>query len=279
MTDLPPETGLVLGPVRRRTPATDGPSTPVADTTVPLRPAEHRADGPGGDGRTVQLRAAMPSGTAPAQQTVRPAAQRTEETVRLDAVAAEETVPVDSARTQPLDAGTTVSAAPPPPDGLRRFGPGVPPRTAAVWRGEDVPGPPERPKPGRRWDRWLLVPLVITLLLLGYLLWDRYGRPVAVVGVTASSDPAGPGCDGTAVITGTLETDGGAGDLTYRWIRSDGTDSGPITQHVRAGHRHTDVALHWTFQGHGEVSATARLEVLNPGGGRRAETTFDYRCP
>ncbi|KDN87930.1 hypothetical protein [Kitasatospora cheerisanensis] len=276
MTELPPETGLVLGPVRRRATAPDGPSTPAIDTTVQLRPAGRPADGRGDDGRTVQLRAA---GQAAAEQTVRLAVPSAEETVRLEAVAAEATAPIDPGRTQPLDVGATVRPAAVPSDGLRRFGPGVPPRAAAVWRGEDVPGTPERPKPGRRWDRWLLVPLVIMLVLLGYLLWDRHGRPVAVVGVTASSDPAGPGCDGTAVITGTLETDGGAGDLTYRWIRSDGTDSGPITQRVPSGQRRTEVALHWTFQGHGEVSATARLEVLKPGGGAHAETVFDYRCP
>ncbi|WP_051732633.1 hypothetical protein [Kitasatospora phosalacinea] len=236
MTELPPDPGFRLGPVRR--PDAAGP-------TVRLRPAAP-SDGP----RTVRLRPAAPPSDA-------------ELTVRL---------PVDPAATVP--APVVPVPAPGPDGGLRRFGPGVPPRAAAVWHGEGVVAPPPR-----RWDRWLLVPLALLLALLGYLVWDRYVRPVEVVGVTAGGPATGPGCDGTAVVTGTLETDGGEGDVRYRWVRSDGTDSGPIVQHVAAGRRSTGVALEWTFQGRGELTATARLEVLEPAGSRPAEATFRYSCP
>ncbi|BAJ26271.1 MULTISPECIES: hypothetical protein [Kitasatospora] len=240
MTELPPDPGFRLGPVRRPAP----PALP--DPTVELRPAAPR-----GDLRTVQLRPAVPSPDA-------------EQTVRLDPV---ETLPAPA----PVPPSAPASA---PEGGLRRFGPGVPPGAAAVWRGEAV-----AVAPSRRWDRWLLVPLALLLALLGYLLWDRYGRPVGVVGVTVGTSAAGPGCDGTAVVAGTLETDGGEGEVRYRWVRSDGTDSGPVVQHVAAGHRRTGVTLEWTFQGRGEFAATARLEVLEPVGVRPAEAVFGYSCP
>ncbi|GAA2124932.1 hypothetical protein GCM10009759_76850 [Kitasatospora saccharophila] len=244
MTDDTPvlDPGLRLGPVRRPAPP---------DPTVELRPAVPRDDR-----LTVRLRPAAPP-PSDAEQTVR----------------------LDPARTPPADlAATVLQPALPGPvadGGLRRFGPGVPPRAAAVWHGAAAVGAPAR----RRWDRWLLVPLVLLLALLGYLLWDGYGRPVEVAGVTAGTAAAGPGCDGTAVVTGTLETDGGGGDVRYRWVRSDGTDSGPLVQHVAAGHRSTALTLEWTFRGRGEYAATARLEVLEPAGVRPAEAAFGYSCP
>ncbi|MFF4343686.1 hypothetical protein ACFY00_27590 [Kitasatospora sp. NPDC001540] len=214
-----------------------------------------RPAAPQDDRRTVRLRPAAPLPDAA-------------ETVRLDGLA--ETVRLDG----PAETVRLEAAAPGPEGGLRRFGPGVPPGAAAVWRGEAVARAPRR-----RWDRWLLVPLVLLLALLGYLLWDRYGRPVEVVGVTARTAVDGPGCEGTAVVTGTLETDGGEGEVRYRWVRSDGTDSGPLVQHVGAGHRRTEVRLEWTFRGHGGYAATARLEVLEPAGGPGAEAAFVYSCP
>ncbi|MFC8720218.1 hypothetical protein [Kitasatospora sp. NPDC057198] len=236
MTELPPDPGLRLGPVRK---------PDDAEPTVRLRAAAPRDDL-----RTVRLRPAGPPPDA-------------EQTVRL---------PVDLAATV-LDPLAGPGSG--PQDGLRRFGPGVPPRAAAVWHGEAAVAVPSR----RRWDRWLLVPLVLLLALLGYLLWDGYGRPVGVVGVRAAGPAAGPGCDGTAVVTGVLETDGGGGEVRYRWVRSDGTGSGPLVQHVAAGHRSTAVALEWTFRGRGEFTATARLEVLEPAGVRPAEAVFRYSCP
>lgn len=119
--------------------------------------------------------------------------------------------------------------------------------------------------------------LVLLLGVAGFLGWERYGKPVTVSGVEVRSDSEGPACDGTAVITGTLETDGGAGVVTYHWLRSDGTDSGTLSQHVPAGRNRTEVVLRWTFQGRGEMAATATLEVLSPTT-QSAATSFTYAC-
>ncbi|MCX2184995.1 hypothetical protein KV205_31390 [Streptomyces sp. SKN60] len=115
------------------------------------------------------------------------------------------------------------------------------------------------------------------LAVLAALAWQHSGRPTTVTAVTVQTDSGGPPCNGTAVITGTLETDGGPGDVTYRWRRSDGTDSGTLTQRVPSGHRTTDVVLRWTFRGHGAMTATATLEILTPTPVSKA-TSFPYIC-
>ncbi|MER6125067.1 hypothetical protein ABT173_20975 [Streptomyces sp. NPDC001795] len=173
-----------------------------------------------------------------------------------------------------------------------RFGPGVPAavRTGAtagsaaeVWHGTARPeGPPpgderrRRRRRGRLLGGWLL-PLAVLIAVLGYLAWQRYGPPLAVTGASVHTDPGGPGCDGTAAITGTLRTNGRAGDVSYRWKRSDGTVSDTLHQQIARGTRHPDVVLRWTFNGHGTMRATATLEVLSPDP-VTASATFTYRC-
>ncbi|MEU9448739.1 hypothetical protein [Streptomyces sp. NPDC048277] len=174
-----------------------------------------------------------------------------------------------------------------------RFGPGVPSpartgahtsRSAAeVWHGTARPHEPSRDDEHRRRRRrrrplggWLL-PLVVLIAVLAYLAWQRSGPTLAVTGVGIRTAPAGPGCNGTAAITGTLRTNGGSGDVTYRWIRSDGTVSETLHQHIARGARRTDVVLRWSFDGQGTLRATATLEVLSPDP-LTASTAFPYRC-
>ncbi|MFD4909044.1 hypothetical protein [Kitasatospora purpeofusca] len=160
------------------------------------------------------------------------------------------------------------------PGELRRFGPGVPPLAAAVWHGAAVPGaePPRR----RRARRWLL-PLVLLLAVLALLFW-RFSTPaLAVTGVGVTTDPAGPGCDSVAVIKAEVETNGGAGTLRYRWLRSDGTTSAEIGQDIGSGTHRTELVLRWSFEGRGSLAATATLEILAPGS-RTAEVSFPYHC-
>ncbi|GAA1993258.1 hypothetical protein [Kitasatospora viridis] len=168
-------------------------------------------------------------------------------------------------------------------EGLRRFGPGVPaaavevpPRVAALWQGDEESGSASGKPAGRRFKRWL-VPVLILLAVLAFLLWQWRPHPLTVTGLSVRSSTAAQGCDSTAVVTGTLDTNGGSGTVTYRWHRSDGTVSADLTQTVARGSRHTDVVLRWTFEGKGSMTATATLDVLSPTP-RTAATTFTYAC-
>jgi len=260
---------------------------PPAEGTVQLgQVAPPPAEG------TVQLgQVALPA-QAPADATVHLGSQAeplAEVTVRLEGkpqLPADPTAHPGPAAAAPAPAEDVASAtfldpswttaAPPPQDELRRFGPGVPPQAAAVWHGT-VQQPMPEPEPRRRRKRGWLVPLLILLAVLAYFAWQRYSPVTTVTGVSVTADPAGPSCDGTAVITGSLETEGGAGTVQYHWKRSDGTDSGLLSQPVPRGHHRTDVVLRWTFQGHGSMQATATLEVVSPTA-RTAAATFTYTC-
>lgn len=171
-----------------------------------------------------------------------------------------------------------------------RFGPGVPdpgPDTAghlaSVWHGTVRPGEAVTAdgagrRPRRRLLGGWLLPLAVLVAVLAYLGWQRLAEPLAVTGAVIRTESAGPGCDGTAVITGTLKTNGGTGDVRYRWKRSDGTMSRVLHQHVAQGNSRTDVVLRWGFDGHGTLPATATLEVLSPDP-TTASVSFTYHCP
>ncbi|MFF0410294.1 hypothetical protein ACFYUY_07630 [Kitasatospora sp. NPDC004745] len=175
-----------------------------------------------------------------------------------------------------VEAATPAEEIPFAPGELRRFGPGVPPRAAAVWHGQTTPEA-EQPRRRRVW-RWLAPLLVLLLVLAAFLFWRQLRTPaLAVTGVSVTTDPAGPGCGGTAVVTASVATNGGTGTLRYRWVRSDGTTSDEIAQDVRSGAHHTDLVLRWTFDGQGSLQATATLELLAPET-RTATASFPYHC-
>lgn len=178
------------------------------------------------------------------------------------------------------------AAGPAPPPAEHHFGPGIPAtvdtgadQAVRVWHGTERPDqrpPGSRARRRRRLGGWLL-PAIVLIGVLAYLGWQRYAPALAVTGVSVRTDPAGPGCDGTAIVTGTVSTNGQAGTVEYRWRRSDGTVSGPLRQAVARGARDTDVVLRWTFDGRGALRATATLEVLAPDP-TSASDTFRYRC-
>ncbi|GAB7184597.1 hypothetical protein ATKI12_4428 [Kitasatospora sp. Ki12] len=170
------------------------------------------------------------------------------------------------------------SPAPSPEPELRRFGPGVPPQAAAVWRGEASTGGPVPPTRRRKaFGRlvWAAVLLVLPAVLLTRC---RADPPLDLTGVSVTATPAtGPTCGGTAVLTASVTTNGDPGTIRYHWLRSDGTSSGELVQPVRSGERRVDLVLRWTFDGPGTLRATATVEVLAP---QRlsGSTTFDYTC-
>lgn len=157
-----------------------------------------------------------------------------------------------------------------------RFGPGVPTardggldaNVVAAWHGETRQprrgGASSGPSP--RWRRlrgWLL-PGAVLLAVLIYVLWPRHSAPIAVLSAQVTTGSTGPACDRVVTYTGTIETNGNSGTVTYRWLRSDGTASGPFEQSVAAGEKAIQVTLRWTIAGHGAFRATASLQILSP---------------
>jgi hypothetical protein len=167
------------------------------------------------------------------------------------------------------------------PGEVLRFGPGVPvpaasgpDHVAAVWHGVARPAEPDR-RP-HRLRRWIL-PFLVLVAVLALLAWFRLGKPLAVTGATVHTSAVPVSCSGTATVTGTLQTNGAAGTVTYRWKRSDGTVSNDLQQQVAKGTNTVDVVLLWSFNGPGTVQATATLDVLSPSP-VTAATTFSYVC-
>ncbi|MGW2562736.1 hypothetical protein ACWCXB_26510 [Streptomyces sp. NPDC001514] len=171
-----------------------------------------------------------------------------------------------------------------------RFGPGVTAAaltryerdsTTTVWHGT-LPGrtplPPERPVPRLAGLRRYTLAALVLLAVLCFLAWERYGPGVAVRHVSVRTDPAGPGCGGTADITALVDTDGRPGTLTYRWVRSDGTASQELTERLARGQRQARLRLLWTFHGEGEYAARAELRITSPTH-HTAAADFTYTCP
>ena len=156
-----------------------------------------------------------------------------------------------------------------------RFGPGVPPGLAAKWRKG-----PSRPSPARR-VAGALITLAIAVLS-GVIVWFllRGGGPsVAVTGLKVTAPAGVRHCDTTVRIVGVIRTNGGSGDIGYRWRRSDGVTSQIFSDSVHKGQRTLKVPLRWTVKGPGSMHAVATLEVISPKTrSNSASAAFDYAC-
>ncbi len=156
-----------------------------------------------------------------------------------------------------------------------RFGPGVPPGLATKWRQGST-----RPSPARR-----VLSALITLaiaLLTGLIVWWllRGGGPTLEVTGAKVTAPSGvQHCNATVNVVGAIRTNGGSGDIRYRWKRSDGLISKVFTDSVTKGQHSLKVPLRWTIEGPGSMHAIATLEVLSPKtSANTASGTFDYAC-
>jgi hypothetical protein len=105
------------------------------------------------------------------------------------------------------------------------------------------------------------------------------GDELQVSAIKVQAPKATQRCDATVDVTGILTTNGKSGQVTYRWRRSDGNESGVLQANVDKGRREVTLPLHWTVTGPGKLHAVATLEVLSPGDTtRRASAAFDYLC-
>lgn len=157
-----------------------------------------------------------------------------------------------------------------------RFGPGVTAAMPAPFPVSAAVVAPPRRRRGAGLRRYTLAAVVLAAVF-AYLAWQRFGPAIEVRNVAVTTDPQGPSCDTTADVVAVVGTNGRPGTLTYRWIRSDGTQSEELTERVPRGQREARLHLLWTFQGPGNYAARAELRLLSPGQ-RTAAVDFTYRC-
>jgi hypothetical protein len=159
-----------------------------------------------------------------------------------------------------------------------RFGPGV---TAAVehrlHRTLATASPPPPPPARRRRLRRHALPTLVVLAVLAFLLWQRSAPSVQVSGVAVTVRPAVLGCDDTADVVGLVTTNGHAGTISYRWVRSDGTASGVLREVTVRGQKKARLHLRWTYRGKGHRAAQAELRILSPAH-REGTARFTYDC-
>ncbi|MFJ8990667.1 hypothetical protein ACIRQH_09855 [Streptomyces sp. NPDC102279] len=188
---------------------------------------------------------------------------------------ASDTLALDgSSTTRALSEPTVLDTPPDRVEGtLLRFGPGV--NADTVRRSAAVPVPAQAPR--RTWRRHVL-PAMALLAVLAFLLWHRSEPSVGVDGVAVSATSSSPGCDATADIVATVTTDGRPGELSYRWVRSDGTSSKVLHEEVTQGQKRAHLHLLWTFQGEGRYTARAELRLMSPVR-RSVGTRLTYHCP
>jgi hypothetical protein len=179
------------------------------------------------------------------------------------------------------------SAPQPPAPEVMRYGPGVPASQAAVsesqagvaaesvWRSGRQPGPP--PGQSRLRRRLGLLLTVILLVAAGVVVYLRFfDHPsLHVTGVTISP-PTSTGC--TVNVTGRIDTNGGAGTVSYQWVFQPQTQvPQPLHQSLAAGQHAVDVTVSVEGQGHGTVTQGVTLDVLSPGTGT-ASTKATISC-
>ena len=161
-------------------------------------------------------------------------------------------------------------------DVTMRFGPGVPPGVAGVWREGQ---PRKRPLARRVFGGLLTLGLAVLSGLVVWWLLHQSGPATKVTGVTVEAPAGVQHCDSTAVVIGVIHTNGGRGDVSYRWRRSDGQSSGVFTDTMSRGKDSIQVPLRWTVKGPGALHAIATLEVVTPTTpDGTASGSFDYKC-
>jgi hypothetical protein len=185
-----------------------------------------------------------------------------------------------------LQAPDAAAPQPPAPE-VVRYGPGVPASQAAVsagqagaaaenvWRsGHRAEPPPGRAKLRRRLGLLLTVILLVAAGVVAYLRF--FDHPSLQVTGVEMLRPTTTGC--TVDVTGRINTNGGAGTVSYQWVFQPQTQAPErLNQSLTAGQHAANVTIAVEGQGHGTVSQLVTLDVLSPGTGR-ASTTVTISC-
>jgi Protein kinase domain len=168
-------------------------------------------------------------------------------------------------RTQ-LDAGATLADAGELPE---------------PWRTPVRPPEPTRVRARRRRAVTWLAPLTAVALLgtvVGVVLLRGRTPDFSVTDVGVRAEGRRHGCGARVVVTGTVTTNGAAGQIDYQWKRSDQrAPDPPLHQDVARGGKQATIRLLWDIEGRGTRRFTATLTVLNPPE-RRRSASFLYSC-
>lgn len=193
--------------------------------------------------------------------------------------------PPDRTRT---DFSTLAFPSPPPTEDVSlRFGPGIAadeptlPPVAQTWRTGRAPKHPRRRRRG--WLRSLISSLISIGIIIGVVAWlllrNQSSADLAVTGLDVQVDQAKQTCNANVDITGTVTTNGAAGQLVYQWQRSDEQQpEAQKQQTVPDGQK--SVALHLIWQISGVSAAktfTATLTILNTPSIQKT-ASFSYTC-
>jgi hypothetical protein len=118
---------------------------------------------------------------------------------------------------------------------------------------------------------------VILLVAAGVVVYLRFfDHPSLHVTGVHLLPPTRTGC--TVNVTGRIDTNGGAGTVSYQWVFRPQTQvPQPLNQSVVAGQHAVDVTVAIEGQGHGAVSQLVTLDVLGPGTGT-ASTAVTISC-
>jgi hypothetical protein len=164
-----------------------------------------------------------------------------------------------------------------------RFGPGVRPEDTNPlidkWRAGQQAG--QRPRRRRGRARSLVSGLITIAVVGGVVVWlllRGHEAGLEITAIKVQAPHSTQRCDAAVDVVGVLTTNGKRGDISYRWRRSDGNESGVLSASTEKGRREVRVPLHWTVTGQGKLHAVATLELLSPGAARRASASFDYLC-
>jgi hypothetical protein len=173
------------------------------------------------------------------------------------------------------------AAGPPRADDERRFGPGVAEGSPVppAWRAA-----PARTPTRRRRSPWRIASSILSTLLtlallaaVGWYLWQRI-YPIKVDSVSVSvPSPPGDACDVTIDVVAVVETNGNAGVIKYRWLRSGSEPGGVLTEKVARDQTTARLHLQWTFTGVGTARETATVDVIEPTP-LQAQTAVEYNC-
>ena len=95
-------------------------------------------------------------------------------------------------------------------------------------------------------------------------MWQRTHEKLTISAVNVNAAKKHIGCNGTAVIIGTIKTNGHAGLIRYEWVR--GADTLPPAQVSAPQRRRTRCGSPWTgsWRAGGPARRRRRLRVLSP---------------